>query len=253
MSIIKFTETKLTNSGKKGVLKPDENGYYEIVIGGLNTLNSAGEYYVYESAKHLFEQSSSFMRRIKSGCLKGELGHPKRTPGMSADDYLQRIMTIEETNVVCHYADIYLDTDFGRKNPQFKNPQLVAMIAKVKPAGPKGACLQASIDNPREEVCFSIRALTKDQYVNGRNERTLVQIICHDVVTEPGIAISRKWESPGLESISETPITVKQLERMAERSHGNLAMESIGSLAKETLKIVEFTSRPIAAPRYSQW
>ena len=253
MSMIKFTETKLSETGKQGILTPDSNGYYEMVIGGLNVFNSVGEYYVYEGAKQLFEQSSSFMRRIKTGCLKGELGHPKRAPGMSIDDYLNRIMTIEETNVVCHFADIYLDTEFGKKNPQYKNPGLVAIIGKFKPAGPHANALRASLENPKEEVCFSIRALTKDIYRNGRNERTLMQVVTWDQVCEPGLSLARKWHSPGLESLNETPITVSQIQRLAETTGNEIAIESSTALANETLKLVDITLPIIKPPTYAQW
>lgn len=254
MAMIKFTESRLTETGKKGVLTPDDNGYYEMIIGGLNVYNSAGEYYVYEGAKQLFEQSSSFMRRIKTGCLKGELGHPKRIPGMSMDDYLNRIMTIEETNVVCHFADIYLDTEFGKKRPEYKNPNLVAIIGKFKPAGPHAAVLKASLENPKEEVCFSIRALTRDQYQNGRNERTLVQVVTWDGgITEPGINIARKWHSPGLESLNETPVTISQIQHLAETTGNEIAIESNKSLASETLKLVDISLPVIKPPSFAKW
>jgi exonuclease VII large subunit len=50
MDVIKFTETIFTNNNKEGLVKPDENGYYIVILGVLNTYNSAGEYYIVESA-----------------------------------------------------------------------------------------------------------------------------------------------------------------------------------------------------------
>lgn len=260
MSLIKFTETRLKSRGKKGVLTPDEHGYYRLCIGGLNAFNSVGEYYVYEGAKHLFESSSSFMRRVKTGCLKGELGHPKKLPGMSMEDYIQRIMSIEETNVCAHFADIELDPTYGRMNPEYRNPNLIAIIGRVKPAGPHAKVLADALANPEEDVCFSIRALTRDEFRNGRNERTLVQIICWDYVTEPGIDIARKYATPGLEgkpileSCQEEILTIGQLERLAQSAHSNLAIES-SQLIKEVLehqrtyRIETFSARPI----YERW
>ena len=37
---VKFSAEKLAAKGLKGTLPCDENGYYEIVIGSLNTFNS---------------------------------------------------------------------------------------------------------------------------------------------------------------------------------------------------------------------
>jgi hypothetical protein len=180
MANVKFTATKLASKGKAGILKPDDDGYYTLVIGGLNLFNSVGEYYTADGARQLFEQSSTFMRRIKNGCLKGEMGHPKRLPGMSMDDYLRRIMTIEETNVCCHFKEIWLDEQYGKNHPEFKNPSMIAIMAKLKPTGPKGPSLQKSLDNPNENVCFSIRAFTKDYAVRGVINRVLDQVYSWD-------------------------------------------------------------------------
>ena len=252
MSLITFTEAKLSATGKKGILTPDEHGYYTHVIGGLNTFNSAGEWYMADGAKDLFEQSSSFMRRIKTGTLKGELGHPKRPTNMTVNDYMRRVMTIEETNVCVHYSDVYLDVDYGRKNPQYKNPKLIAIIGKLKPSGVHGPALQASLDNPRENVCFSIRALTKDQVIQGTNYRTLVQIITWDHVVEPGIATSNKWDSPAMETISETPVTLVMLEQMAADNNAPFAIESRDVL-NDSIKLVTMAVRPVAVPIYTNW
>lgn len=251
MALIKFTEAKLSSTGKEGILTPDEHGYYEHVIGGLNTLNSAGEYYVADGAKQLFEQSSHFMRRIKNGVLKGELGHPKRAPNQDVRDFMNRIMSVEETNICVHYADVYLDPDYGRKNPQFKNPNLVAIIAKLKPTGAKANALQTALDNPKENVCFSIRALTRDVNIRGVNHRTLVQIVTWDCVNEPGIAISNKWDSPAMETVSDRVISTEELELMVEEDN-SLAIESKDML-KETIHMVTMNVRPVAMPAFAKW
>lgn len=261
MSAIKFTSTKLTNAGKKGILKPDENGYYPLVVGGLNTFNSVGEYYTLEGAKQLFESSSVFMRRVANGNLKGEEGHPKRLPGWSDDDYLRRVMNIEETNVVCHFKEVWLDEKFGRDHPELRNPSLVAIMAKVKPAGPRGPALQASLDNPDENVCFSIRALTRDYYNRGTTHRVLNQIFCWDRVTEPGIATSNKWASPALEgheppleSIMEQFVTVRNLERILESTAQGLAMEDSRAILADTIDRLKHQDRIVTLPHlYAKW
>ena len=55
MNSIKFTCTSLAGSNRVGTLKKDAQGYYEVVVGALNVFNSAGQFYVYEQAKALFE------------------------------------------------------------------------------------------------------------------------------------------------------------------------------------------------------
>ncbi|MGI9212448.1 MAG: S80 family phage morphogenetic serine protease, partial [Methylococcaceae bacterium] len=74
--LIKFTATKLSSHGKMGAIPVDVDGYRTMIVGALNAFNSSGEYYVLDAAKKLFEESSTFMRRVRNGCLKGEVGHP---------------------------------------------------------------------------------------------------------------------------------------------------------------------------------
>lgn len=253
MELIKFSATKLAGTNKKGIIKPDSEGYYTQILGGLNVLNSCGQYYTAEGSKDLFEQSSIFMRRVKSGCLKGELGHPKRLTGMSTDDYVNRLLTIEETNVVCHFGDIWLDLEFGQKHPEYKNSALIAIMGKVKPSGPMGPTLEAAYANGKEDVCFSIRALTRDSYVRGRRIRTLTQILTIDNVTEPGIAIARKYESPALESISDIIVTRSSLENIVNEASGVVTTEDSKANAIEALKLFEGHSRKVIIPVYKNW
>lgn len=251
MSVVKFTATRLNNTGKQGILKPDSDGYYTMPIGGLNAFNSVGHYYPLEGAKHLFESSSMFMRRVAEGALYAELGHPKQTPGMSNDDYLQRILTLEETNLVAHFKEIWLDGSYGKNNPEFKNPNLIAIMAKVKPAGPKGHVLKGAFENINENVFFSIRALTRDFVQRSVRQRVLDTIITFDNVNLNGIANANKWSSPALESICEQSFTTKQLERIVH-SEEIAATESCKSFATEALRVININTRS-SKPLYTKW
>lgn len=254
MSNIRFTSTKLVGTGKKGILTPDEYGYRTMPIGGLNVVNSAGEYYLAEGARELFNSSSTLKRRIEAGCLKGELGHPKRDPGMSMDQYLNRILTIVESNVVAHFSEIWLDEDFGKKNPQFNNKDLVAIMAKVKPSGPHTNCLESSFNNPKEEVCFSIRALTRDFYHKGVNHRVLQQIVTWDNVTEPGLNLARKWNSPALESMVDCIIKPRDIEQVIDSNIYSLATEDTKSMIMEAFELSKKeTVRIVNIPLLKQW
>lgn len=254
-NVIKFTSTRLANIGKQGVLTPDADGYYELVIGGLNVLNSANQYYTLKGAQELFEKSSIFMRRVQNGCLKAEVGHPKRTPGMSMDDYLDRILRIEETNVCGHFKDVWLDFDYGRKHPEIKNPAMVAIMGSFKPGGPKGEALKQSLDNKHENVCFSIRSLTRDYYVRGQCNREIATITTFDWVTEPGISAANKWNAPALESADENEfMTTDRLLSNVQRMANNVyAMESTKDIAAEIIQNVRNYSRDQKAPSFAKW
>lgn len=248
MSIVKFTGTVYEDKNKKGILTPDSDGYYEVVVGGLNTYNSAGEYYTADGAVELFENSSQFMRRVKNCALYSELGHPKKLPGMTNDQFYYRVISIEETNICGHFSDIWLDFDFGKKNPELNNPDLIAIMAKVKPAGARFQALELALSNPKQNAAFSIRGITDNKYVRGRMERRLTNIITFDHVTEPGIGIADKHMAPSLEHLIAQP-TVREvmdsvvdkevLVQLIKTSIPNVGMESNRILFNEILKSIE--------------
>lgn len=247
-STARYCATTLAGTGKKGIIAPDANGYRTLVIGAMNCLNSAGEYYKLKGAETLFEDSSEFMRRVKDGNLKGEVGHPNREPNMQFRDFVKRIFTIEETNICAHIAEVWLDINFGKNNPQFNNPDLVAIMARVKGSGPHSAALEASLANPEENVCFSIRAITKDTLIRGVNYRVLERIITFDWVTEPGIEIAKKYHSPALESfdLDSAVLTKTIIEKAIEESKGVVAMESSCAIMRDSLSVF---GKPVVSAR----
>jgi hypothetical protein len=249
MDIVKFTETIFSSNNKKGILTPDSDGYYTVTLGALNTYNSAGEYYTAEGALQLFENSSYLMRRIKNGSLYSELGHPKKQPNMSMSEFYNRVITIDETNVCGHISEITLDFNFGKNNPKFNNPDMIAIIGKVKPAGDKANSLQLALENPKQNAAFSIRGLTENKYRNGRVERILTNIITWDHVIEPGISIACKAHTPGLENISTEELVVKEvtdvivdkniLKKVLNNNIVNIATEDSRELYRDILRKIE--------------
>lgn len=254
LNSIKFACTSLAGVNKAGVLKKDAQGYYEVVVGALNVYNSAGQYYVYEQAKKLFEQSSQLMRRVSRGALRGEYGHPKFLPGMTNDQFANRVMSIYEENVCCHFRDITIDFD-RVKDAQGK--PVIAIVAWVKPAGPNAAALQASLDNPNENVCFSIRAFTDDFREGGLVKRVLKTIVTWDYVNEPGIAVAEKFSAPSLESMSETTFSRGELERSLKIGGiAGVATESVMLTADELFNSMGWSDISKAVsnkPAWSDW
>lgn len=249
MNNIRFTCSSLAGTQKKGILPKGEDGYYDMVIGGLNLYNSAGEYYEYSGAKELFQSSSSFMRRVKRGALRGEVGHPRREAGQSIDSYMSRILDIDEKNVCVHFSEIYLDFE------NFKNPdgsKIVAIMAKLTPSGPKADFLNKSIQNPKENVCFSIRSFTENSRAMGRVNKVLKTIVTFDYVNEPGISIAEKYKAPALESISDVLITQEQIEKaVKQRDTLQLGQESAVMTREELFKSFGWVDNPKS--RFTQW
>jgi hypothetical protein len=224
-----YSCTALVGTNKAGKLKPDAKGYYTLVLGALDVHNSMGAFYPLNSAKHVFESSSSLMRRIANGNCRGECGHPKPLPGMSTRDFLQRVMTIEETNVCCHFRNVRLET----QEVKDKNGRpVVAVIGEVKPSGPKGEFLKESLENEDENVCFSVRSLTNDHMApNGVLQKNIKTIVTWDWVVEPGISVANKYSSPALEAFNDLDFNEAQLRSVQEnQGTSGLSMESHGGL-----------------------
>lgn len=249
MNNIRFTCASLANTGKKGILVPDADGYYTQTIGGLSIFNSAGHFYeANRAALSLFENSSAFMRRVKRGALRAEVDHPEWKKGMTEDEYAARMMTIDPRNECAHFSEIFLDT----KN--FKNADgtpVVAIMGKFKPSGVHGEMLQKKVDNGKENVCFSIRAFTQDTYQRGVRHRTLCEVITFDYVNEPGIHIAEKFKSPTLESYVDKTWTRETIEKACDRQVLNFGRESV-TLSKEQL-FESFGWKEQSMPGFTRW
>lgn len=217
MSQIQYSCTALVGTNKSGILKPDEFGRYDMVLGALEYPNSVGDIYTLSSAQEFFKEGSPLLRRISNGQLRAELGHPKRLPGMTDRDYLERILTIEETRVCAHISDIFIDHDsvkdkFGRN--------IITIRGKVKPSGPYGHVLKEMLDDPKQNVAFSVRSLTSNKQVGFRQHKDFTQIITWDYVNEPGLAPANKYGVPTLESNTQADMSlnVETLYSLAEQS-----------------------------------
>lgn len=239
LGTVSFSCTALMGTNKAGELKADASGYYQVVLGALNFFNSQGQFYVYEGeAKKLFESSSSFMRRIEGGNLRGEYGHPRMLPGMSMRDFMYRCNDIHEQSISHHIRKVWLDS----KNVTGPDGRpALAILGEVKPSGPNGPALRESLDNPSENVCFSIRSFTKDQPRNGVIHKELVSIVTWDFVNEPGISVAQKWKSPSLEAYFDVKVNLDQLIQARELAKQiPHAMESNGKMLDELIEKLRY-------------
>ncbi len=258
--------TALLGTNKAGTLKCDADGYYTVVLGALDVYNSGGAYYPEASARHLFQQSSSLMRRIASGNLRGEYGHPRMEPGMSMDDFVNRVRDIYEPNVCMHIRKVTVDYSTYR-NAQ--GQPVITIIGEIRPSGPRGPALKEQLDNRFEDVCFSIRSLTNDDFRGGRHNKHLKLIVTWDYVNEPGLAQAHKWNAPGLEShkddivksdrlyaesLSEQVILPAQLKAMIERGGAALvSMESSGGVSLESIVEATVSETVVERPKSAEW
>jgi hypothetical protein len=190
------------------------------------------------------------MRRIKTGCLKGEYGHPKMLPGQSMEQFAHRVMTIDEKQTCVHFSEIWLD--FNNIKDEGGRP-IVAIMAKLTPSGPYAAALEKSLNNPKEDVCFSIRAFTEDNYSRGVKQRNLREIIVWDFVQEPGISNARKYRSPSLESYSEKEFTKADLVNAISTKTNNIATESAILTGTSLFNALGWDFNLKDKPNYTTW
>lgn len=194
--------TALNGSNKVGKLKPDDQGYYPVVLGGFDIPNPAGHVYPFKAAKQLFTESSILMRNVEAGTLYGEWGHPKRQPNQTLSNYIKRCSVVHEENIAFHIKKLEInDTDVKDENGNI----VVSVIGWVKGAGPNAKQFDDMLSNPANNVCFSIRASTEDVVnATGKLDRNITSIITWDFVVFPGLKVAQKYKSPALESCEES-------------------------------------------------
>jgi hypothetical protein len=240
----------LAGTNLAGKLKQNAEGYYlDVVLGALDVFNSAGAMYTSEPALALFQENTTLMRQAKNRALRGEYGHPKRAPGQTIQEFVRRCCTIYEDCVSHHMTNLRLvPTDKAGA----KGKKVILILADIKPCGPHGTVLKAQLDNPNENVCFSIRSLTEDVMVNGVMEKRLRTIITWDYVNEPGISYANKFASPSLECHYGDDVVITQdivLSLQREYEAQGIGNESYG-LALEAV-IQAFDLSAIAAEQHT--
>ena len=112
-------------------MKPDENGYYHVVLGK----------YPSPIAEGVFE---AFQKRCRSGQVHAEYGSPKRLPHQHIDDYINRMKVIDIDKAAAQIADVKLSED----------GQLV--IGTIKPVPPFGPLVEHHMNGRPEDTQFSV-------------------------------------------------------------------------------------------------
>lgn len=227
---IVFTTAKPTGENKQ--LEQDADGYYLVILGGLNIFNENGAFYLEEGVKDLIKKESTvFYRRLSRGYLKGEVNHPEWKAGMSKNDYFVRCNKIDKDRVSHHIKEIILEpTDI---KSGYGNTKIVLIKGWVKPSGPRGDELKRDLDDPNINVPFSIRSFTMDDLNSRPVTKIIQQIVTFDWVDEPGINRANKFST--LSGGSEQPkVSNESMELVLD----SLDIEKLISSAEEVKTIV---------------
>lgn len=251
--------TMLAGTNKQGILKPSQDGYYTLVVGSYGTNNSAGMFYDEASGVAMFHPDSSLMRRLKKGVLFAEFKHPEpfqdlliqgkavRAP-MSDSQYLMRIRQIDDNRVCAHIRSLSIIAGTNENGQPVK-----LVVAELKPYGPFKNVLQDSLDNPSINTYFSVRSITQDDL--SRGIKYTREISTWDFVGEGGIFTANKYNSPALESFTEseriiTPDVLWAVEDEA-RKRANIGLECAGSDVAELAKTLGWERK--ALTRKPNW
>lgn len=215
-----------------GTLKKLDNGYIDVVLSALEYPNSVNAVYDADAAERLIAANSNLQRRCVDSLLKGELGHPKEADSRSFDDFMRRVHQIDERNVAIHIRKVWLDRNY--KLPDGKT--IIAIRGEVCPSGPHAAHIDRSLQNPHENVCFSLRGMATDRFRNGQKRKYLDNLVTWDVVTEPGLRPATKFHSVACESF-EVPVNLALLEMALQPANGgSIATESAAYGAIEAIQ-----------------
>lgn len=232
MSVVHYGCTALIGTNKVGELKPDSDGRYDMILAALEYPNSVGATYSLSSAEQFFKPGTPFMRKVENGQLRAEYGHPKAEDSPNDEAYFMRLLRIHEENVCAHISDLFIDYDgvVDRKTGK----RVVVIRGKVKPCGPKGPFLKEMLDDPKQNVAFSLRCTTDIERSGFTVKKHFTQIITFDYVNEPGLALATKYNSPSLESadIFDKVISYEELRNLADRRSHRYSMESNEALSE---------------------
>lgn len=195
---VSYSNVALASSGKKGILKKLDHDYVEIILGAFSAFGNGGWLYDLATARRYIETDREFLGLIQSGRLRSEWGHPVRQPWMSDQDWFIRICTILESNWSSHIRKISLSYDTVTDE---RGRKVVAVIGEVCPTGPKAEEFRRQLENPYEDVNYSIRSFAKKNFNNMTKHVT--KIVNWDNVWIPGIGVTSKYNTPSLESKSD--------------------------------------------------
>lgn len=188
MANISFKSVALTGINKKSEYKRDGE-YYYVCLGALNIFNSTGDFYDAEASRAAFDASTVFKRTCLAGNQYGEDNHPEWEAWMDEKAFLAR-----NERVVTERRALYIrEVDLIETDRHCNNLPVVEIWGWIKPFGDKGPQLKEALDDPHQNVCFSIRAWIKDKVVNGIKWMMIDELITVDWVPEPGVSVSSKY------------------------------------------------------------
>ncbi len=181
----------------------DEDGYYTVRLGMLNTFTRTGTFYRVANLNDLIGPESLLGARLNNGILEAEEEHPAGIDKMGEDELINRLITIDGTRVCGHLIEVNFKST-GLTEPGFENYPIYVVTGKIKPSGPYGKYLEERLSNPKQNVALSIRSIVSEGHEGGILIRDIYAISTWDKVGDFGVAKSSQWDNQsvgGVESL----------------------------------------------------
>ena len=210
MKEISYGNLILTNSGKKGALKPDSNGNYRMNAGAFNAPNHAG--IPYPANKYIQEQmkeNSDLQRRILQGMCYMEEEHPEpynyiyrngicyKEEMTSILEWINRLRNYDHDRIVGVISKIFFLMEV---EGNYNAPIWTEILVKPLLEYPKGPRFKESLDTPEANTAVSIRTQI-EPFKPGDRQKNVVYWTGFDWVKEPGMIHANKHMSAGCESL----------------------------------------------------
>jgi hypothetical protein len=139
---------------------------------------------------------STFNKRLKTGDLFGEYGHPF-VPNLSSKEGMQRVITLEAKKKAVFYRKIY--------SKRIEDLGIDFVFGDLKPAGPYGKYAEEALLDPNMNFSTSLRAITDNVIRNGIVFKKVFMLITFDVGVPGGgyKESSKRYSDVSQESINE--------------------------------------------------
>lgn len=201
----------LAHSGKKGILRPNEEGVYRLNAGGFNIENAGG--ITYPMNQYLKEQiaaDSDLNRRVSMGYCKMEVNHPQpfvyveengiryRKPITDIMEWIARLRSYDSTQVCGLISQII----WRPEDPNNLSKPVYTLI-DCEPFGERQERFRESLENPRHNTAVSIRTQISP-WQPGELRRNVEYWTGFDLVDEPGMIHANKHMTAGCESFLDS-------------------------------------------------
>jgi hypothetical protein len=217
-SVLKI-ESLITTTPRRDKLRIADDGSYEIIAGAYNVHNYAGEFYrLTDGVRELFSHEGQYSTKVYMGRGKSEYFHPDYSVFKTEKEVRDRANIIMDERVCGIITKVRL-VDAGFSERGLNQPNIHYVVINIKPDGPFGSRLEASLNDPTHDSAFSVRAWydeARNQY-NHEVVKIHTHIIGYDFVEDrQGVPVANKSTSLSLESRDVADFTFEDIKNMEE-------------------------------------